>query len=128
VASFDDLVTEKTITDTGLRPTWAGHVLAALSHADEQGRVADGGLTPEELSILHCLKLRIEGRADRPEDDYLEYAGTTGLLGCALQIALADPRTAEREPEYRELVAGFDRALREYRRRTANVAAPAEGG
>ena len=79
------------------------------------------GSSPEELSILHCIKLRIEGRADRPEDDHLDYAGTTGLLGCALQITLADRRIAEREPEYRELVAEFDRSLCEYRRRAARA-------
>ena len=121
VASFEDLVVQNTITDEGLRPNWAGHVLAALSHAYDLGRVADGGLSPEELSILHCIKLRVEGRADKPDDDHLEYAGTTGLLGCALEIALADPRIAEREPEYRELVAAFDRSLCEYRRRAARA-------
>lgn len=127
VASFEDLVAEKTITDEGLRPNWVGHVLAALSHADDRGRVTDGGLIPEELSILHCIKLRVEGRADRPADDHLEYAGTTGLLGCALQIALADPRIAEREPEYRDLVAEFDRSLCEYRRRAAGAPETDEG-
>lgn len=127
MASFKDLVTDKTITDKGLRPNWAGHVLAALSHAADRGRVADGGLTPEELSILRCIELRIEGRADRPEDDHLEYAGTTGLLGCALRILLADPRVAEREPGFRELVAEFDRTLGEYRRRAASLPEAGEG-
>jgi hypothetical protein len=79
------------------------------------------GSPPEELGILHCIKLRVEGRADRPDEDHLEYAGTTGLLGWVLRITLDDPRIAEREPEYRELIAEFDRTLRDYHRRTANT-------
>ncbi|MGP4030328.1 hypothetical protein [Actinomadura sp. 3N407] len=117
--SFEDLVLQKTITDHGLRPNWAGNILAALGHADGWGRVPNGGLTREELGILHCIKLRVEGRADKPEDDSLEYAGTRGLLGWVLEIILNDPQIAEREPEFCELVAGFDRALREYHSRAA---------
>ncbi|MFG1858421.1 hypothetical protein ACGFJT_41780 [Actinomadura geliboluensis] len=114
MTTFEDLVLQKTITADGLRPAWAGNILAALGHADGWGRVADGGLTREELGILHCLKLRVEGRADKPEDDSIEYAGTRGLLGWVLEIVLDDSRIAEREPKFRELVAALDRALREY--------------
>lgn len=121
MTSFEDLVLQKTITDKGLRPDWAGNILAALGHADGWGRVPDGGLTPEELGILHCIKLMVEGRADKAEDDSLEYAGTRGLLGWVLQITLDDPRIAEREPEVRKLVAGFDRALRDFHRRAASA-------
>lgn len=127
MTSFEDIVRQKTITGSGLRPQWAGNILAALGHADRWGRVQNGGLTREELGLLHCLRLRVEGRADKPEDDSHEYAGTRGLLGWALEITLGDPRIGEREPEFRELVAGFDRRLRDYHRRATSAPYAADG-
>lgn len=109
--SFDALAMQSTISDTVLRPAWAGQVIAALRWAGETH--GWGHLTREEKGILHCLRLRVQGRVDHPEDDGLEYAGTTGLIGWVIRILLDDPRFAARQPEYRELVAQFDRALKD---------------
>jgi len=113
--SFDALAMQSTISATVLRPAWAGQVIAALRWAGETH--GWGHLTREEEGILHCLRLRVEGRVDRPADDDLEYAGTTGLIGWVTRILLDDPRFAERQPEYRELVAQFDRAVMDMYRR-----------
>jgi hypothetical protein len=43
------------------------------------------------------------------------------MLGWVLQITLDAPRIAAREPEFRELVAVFDRTLRDYHRRMASA-------
>ncbi len=119
--SFESAVLDNMITNTSVRPPWAAHIIAAIKHADAWGRVTDGGLTPEELGILHCLRLRVEGRADRPAEDHLEYAGTTGLLGWALRIFLDDSRVAERQPDYYAVVSQFRRTLDDFLHKAAGA-------
>jgi hypothetical protein len=115
--TFEDLVLANAITDRGLRSMTDARIITALKEAHGWGE--SGGLTPEERGILHCLILRAEHRADRPADDGLDYAGTTGLLGWALRITLDDPRIAERQSAYRAVVAGFRQALDGYLKHAA---------
>ena len=111
MSDFDDLVLDSMVTARGLRSRCAGHLIAAIRHAEGWGLRGHPGLTPEELGILRCLRLRVEGRTDQPERDDLDYAGTTGLLGWVLRITAGDPRIAERQPEYHALITEFSHAL-----------------
>lgn len=113
MTSFEDLVRENTITAKGLRPEWAGHVIAALRHADAYGRGA-GHLTEAERSVLYCIDLMVQGRLGESEGFDREYTGATGLVGWTLQIVLDNAKIAEIDPGLLELVSQFQRDLSDH--------------
>ncbi|OHV31703.1 hypothetical protein BBK14_33845 [Parafrankia soli] len=92
--TFEDFVRENTITDQGLRPPWAGNVLAALRHAIAHGSGADR-LTQAERATLECLRQRVEGRLGESSAFDRHFNGTHGLISNAIDMARHEPRLAE---------------------------------
>jgi hypothetical protein len=112
MTTFEDRVRDYTITEKGLRPEWAGQVIAALKHAEAHS-LGRGRLTEAERRLLHCIVLMVEGLVDESAADR-EYAGATGVLGWALQIVEDSASITSRNPGLQDLAARFRRDLSAY--------------
>jgi hypothetical protein len=109
--NFEDFARQTTITDAGLRPQWAGRLIAHLIWAYDEGR--GGRLTPEEMGLILVIRRRLEARLGEP--DYVGDAST--VVGWVAAMAEKDP-----DPAVRQLGAEVGEALtRFHRRRTTSV-------